>query len=132
MNLLERRKPVAWSLMIAGALFGALAIYALSTGDAFVLGRRGQSSRHILRAVDPDRFFFYVRFFFSAATILWFVGLVRLVPIEDWIRKIRDQSHQKIAENGYDKKPAPWWGYLILVLFLALVIWVGKLTMYSE
>lgn len=132
MKLFERRKPPEWSLVIAAAIFGALAIYAFYSGDAFVLGRRGEPSRHILRETQPERFLLHVRLFFSAAAILCFLGLVRLVPIEDGIRRLRTRSQGVISSKGYDKNPAPWWGYLILGGFLALVIWIGKITMYSE
>ncbi len=132
MKFLERRRPVGWAPVIVAALLTASAVYSLYYGDAFIAGRRGEASRHILRATRPAEFHFQVRFALSAATILYFIGLVRLVPLANGFSQLKSGWQRKIAAKGYDKQPAPWWGYVIFVGALALVIWIGKVTMYSE
>jgi hypothetical protein len=132
MKLLERRTPLGWPLIIAAAIFTTLLICALYSGAAFVPGRRGAASRHILRDGQPEQFLHYIRFYGIAALFGFFFGFLRLVPIENWVRQTKIRADEKIRGKGYDKDAAPWWGYLILVGVIALVIWIGKVTMYSE
>jgi len=132
MKLLERRTPPGWPLIFVAIVCAVLLAAALYSGDAFVPGRRGEASRHFLRATQPERYFHYVRFYSVATVLGFFFGFMRVVPIENAVRSFVVRAKEQIRRKGYDRGPAPWWGYLILAGFIALVIWVGKVTMYAE
>ena len=132
MKLFERRSPIAWSLIVAGAVFASLVVYAIATGQVVVPGRRGSSSEVILREAQPDRFTFHLRFFTTACALFWFLAIVRLAPFEDGIKHLRTRSREAISRKGYDRDRAPVWAYVFLAVFIGAIIWIGKVTMYSE
>jgi hypothetical protein len=69
MKILLRRSSLLWSSLTFGLFFGLLTAYALATGDAFVPGRHGSQSKHILAASDPRSYELWVRAYtlFTAA-----------------------------------------------------------------
>ena len=132
MKLFTRRSPIAWGALTFGLIFAALFIYAVTTGDALLPGRRSTPSRHFSQASDPQKF----------ASLLWFYGtfsvagialaFTRFVPIEDGLRTLRARTKATVQEKGLDSKPAPKWAYAFLLVFIGLIIWIGWKTMYSE
>ncbi|MEO7796691.1 MAG: hypothetical protein ABIY47_03080 [Opitutaceae bacterium] len=134
MKLFARRNPVAWAVLAFGLFFAASLIYSATTGDVYVpASRKGgdRRSKHILQASDPQKFADWLRFYGVCAVIGVTFAFVRVVPLEDGWRQLRERSKSTIQEKGYDSKPAPKWAYAVLLGALGLVAWVGWKTLFS-
>ncbi len=132
MKLVSRRRPTSWSSLTLGLFFTVLAVYALTTGDAFVPGRHGSPSKDILAASDPRGYAFWTRAYVLLGAAGLLLAFIRVPPIEESWRGLKERSRATVHAKGLDSKPAPVWAYAFLAAFLALIIWIGWKTMYSE
>jgi hypothetical protein len=119
MQIFDRRKPPAWGLLIAGGVATGCAVFALATCDAYIPGRHGAPSRHVLMHHDPTQYIALVFFLLAAGGLLAFLTFFRAVQIEETALSLRAQLSYHLDN---DKTSAPNWAYFALVAFIAFVV----------
>lgn len=118
-------------LLLVALMTGAIAVHAIITGDAWAPGSHGSRSTHVSRATQRGEFVSFVRYYSAVSLILLtLVFLLRLNPVEDALSRLKERFYGSLIP--YHQGPAPLWGYLFLIGFIALVLWIGWKVMYND